>query len=221
MFELFLNYFVVFFVVIDPIGLAAMFAALAHGVPLERQRLFAVRATAIAAGILVLFALVGDRLLRVLGIGMPAFQIAGGALLFLLAVDMVFARHSGLRATTPAEQEEAERRKDISVFPLAVPLIAGPGALTTVLLMVGEQGGDTLVLATVLAVLGVVLLLTLASLWFSPRIMRFLGATGTNAASRLLGIILAAMAVQFVLDGWSAAQLFVDEEEVETLTISI
>lgn len=221
MVELFLNYFVVLFVVIDPIGLAAMFAALAHDVSIERQRLFAVRATVIATGILVVFALVGDRLLRVLGIGMPAFQIAGGVLLFLLAVDMVFARHSGLRATTPAEQEEAERSKDISVFPLAVPLIAGPGALTTVLLMVGEQGGDSLVLGTVLAVLVVVLLLTLVALWFSPRIMQFLGATGTNVVSRLLGIVLAAMAVQFTLDGWSAAQLPLEEEEVETLTIKI
>jgi multiple antibiotic resistance protein len=220
-FELFLNYFVVIFIVIDPIGLAAMFAALAHDVSIERQRLFAMRATAIAGGILVLFTLVGDKLLRALGIGMPAFQIAGGVLLFLLAVDMVFARSSGLRATTPAEQEEAEHRKDISVFPLAVPLIAGPGALTSVLLMVGEQGGDPIVLGTVLAVLVVVLLLTLVSLWFSPRIMRFLGATGTNVVSRLLGIILAAMAVQFMLDGWSAAQVFVDEDEVETLTITI
>jgi multiple antibiotic resistance protein len=220
-FELFLNYFVVLFVVVDPIGLAALFAALAHGESIERQRVFALRATLIATAVLILFALVGDRLLRALGVGMPAFQIAGGALLFLLAVDMVFARHSGLRATTPDEQKEAEHRKDISVFPLAVPLIAGPGALTSVLLMVGEQGGDPLVVGTVLAVLATVLLITLVCLWFSPRIMRFMGATGTNVVGRLLGIILAAMAVQFMLDGWTAAQGFVDDEAVETLTISI
>jgi multiple antibiotic resistance protein len=220
-YELFLNYFVVLFVVVDPIGLAALFAALAHDEPLERQRIFALRATAIATIVLVLFALFGDRLLRSLGIGMPAFQISGGALLFLLAVDMVFARHSGLRATTPDEEKEAHQRKDISVFPLAVPLIAGPGALTTVLLMVGEQGGDSVVVGTVLAVLATVLLITLICLWFSPRIMRFMGATGTNVVGRLLGIILAAMAIQFVLDGWSASQTTPDEEEVETLTITI
>lgn len=219
MFELFLNYFVVLFIVVDPLGVTAMFVALTHDESIGRQRMLAIRATVIAAAVLVFFTLVGDKLLRVLGIGMPAFQIAGGALLFLLAVDMVFARHSGLRATTAAENKEAENRKDISVFPLAVPLIAGPGALTTVLLMVGEQNGDNLVVGTVLAVLVIVLLLTLLSLWFSPRIMRFLGATGTNVVSRVLGIILAAMAVQFMLDGWSATQVPMMEEEVETLTI--
>jgi multiple antibiotic resistance protein len=219
-FELFINFFVVLFVVVDPLGLAPMFAALTQDETPSRQRALAIRATIIAAAVLVTFALVGDKLLRTLGISMPAFQIAGGALLFLLAVDMVFARHSGLRATTPVENKEAEQRKDISVFPLAVPLIAGPGALTTVLLMVGEQNGDSLVVGTVLGVLVVVLALTLLALWFSPNVMRFLGATGTNVVSRVLGIILAAMAVQFMLDGWTAVQVPVfEDEEVETLTI--
>src|SRR6185295_10477643 len=129
------------------------------------------RGTLIAAVVLIVFVIVGDPLLRGLGISMPAFQIAGGVLLFLLAVDMVFARHSGLRSTTVAEQKEAEHKKDISVFPLAIPLIAGPGALTTVLLMVGEQGRDPWVLGTVLVVLTVVLLLTLTALLLSARIM--------------------------------------------------
>lgn len=219
MLELFIDYFVVLFVVVDPIGLAGMFAALAHGEPPARQRGFALRATTIAVGVLVLFTLAGDALLRVLGIGMAAFQIAGGALLFLLAVDMVFARHSGLRATTPAEMKEAESRKDISVFPLAVPLIAGPGALTSVLLMVGEQGGDPLVLGTVLAVIAAVLALTLVALLFAARIANVLGATGANVVSRVLGIVLAAMAVQFMLDGWASATMPFEQEMVEILTI--
>ncbi len=220
MLELFLNYFVVLFVVVDPIGVAAMFAALTHGETMARQRVLALRGTLIAAGVLTVFALLGDKLLRALGIGMPAFQIAGGALLFLLAVDMVFARHSGLRSTTVTEQKEAEHKKDISVFPLAVPLIAGPGALTTVLLMVGEQGGEPLVLGTVLAVLAVVLLLTFGALLLSARIMAFMGETGANVVSRVLGIVLAALAVQFMLDGWTAATTEPFEQEAaEIITI--
>lgn len=220
MLELFLNYFVVLFVVVDPIGVAAMFAALAQGEPMERRRLFALRGTLIAAAVLVVFALFGDKLLRAIGIGMPAFQIAGGALLFLLAVDMVFARHSGLRSTTVTEQKEAEHRKDISVFPLAVPLIAGPGALTTVLLMVGNQSGEQMVLGTVLAVLAVVLLLTFGALMLSAQMMAFMGETGANVVSRVFGIVLAALAVQFMLDGWAAvtAEPF-EQEAVEIIAV--
>ncbi|HEU5339185.1 MAG TPA: MarC family protein, partial [Sulfuricaulis sp.] len=154
-----------------------------------------------------------------LGIGMPAFQIAGGALLFLLAVEMVFARHSGVRSTTAREQREAETRTDISVFPLAIPLIAGPGALTSVLLMVGEQGDEPLVIGSVLAVIVVVLLITLASLLFSARIMAFMGETGANVVSRVLGVILAALAVQFVLNGWQEGFLLFQENASQSLMI--
>ncbi len=209
--DLFLDYLIIMLVVVDPIGLTPIFAALTHGESAATRRKMAVRGTLIAAVILVVFVLAGDRLLRLLGIGMPAFQIAGGVLLFLLAVDMVFARHSGLRSTTEREQKEAETRKDISVFPLAIPLIAGPGALTTVLLMVGEQGDDPVVLAAVLGVLLVVLLITLMALLLSGRIMAFLGETGANVISRVLGVILAALAVQFALDGWMASLPFFDE----------
>ncbi|HYA39264.1 MAG TPA: MarC family protein [Candidatus Methylomirabilis sp.] len=202
--DLFLNSLIVMLVVVDPVGLAPIFASLTYGESPTGQRRAAVRGTLIAGAILVAFVLAGDTLLNILGIGMPAFQIAGGILLFLLAVDMVFARHSGLRSTTEREQREAETKKDISVFPLAIPLIAGPGALTTVLLMVGDQGDDPMVIGTVLAVVLVVLSLTLVSLLFSVRIMRFMGETGANVVSRVLGVILAALAVQFVLDGWDA-----------------
>jgi multiple antibiotic resistance protein len=219
MFDLFVDSLIIMLVVVDPVGIAPLFVALTQGESEASRRRTAFRGTLIAGGILVVFVLVGDSLLNALGIGMPAFQIAGGALLFLLAVEMVFARHSGVRSTTAREQREAETRKDISVFPLAIPLIAGPGALTSVLLMVGEQGDDPVVIGSVLAVIVVVLLITLASLLFSARIMAFMGETGANVVSRVLGVILAALAVQFVLNGWQEGFLLIQENASRMLTI--
>ena len=198
--EVLLNYFVVLFIVVDPVGLAPMFIALTQGVSIEYQRKMAISGTLLASGMLLLFYFVGDSLLKALGIGIPAFRIAGGALLFLLAIDMVFARQSGLRSTTIREQREAETKQDISVFPLAFPLIAGPGALTTVLLMSSSAKG-ALAFGGTLAVLVKVLGITLLSLLFASHILKFLGETGTNVFSRLFGLILAALAVQFMLDG--------------------
>jgi multiple antibiotic resistance protein len=152
--------------------------------------------------LLITFVFGGSALLRSLGITMPAFQIAGGILLSLIAVDMVFARSlSGIRSTTERELREAERKDDVSVFPLAFPLIAGPGALTTVLLMSGRQAGNPEGLAVVLAVVVLVLLLTLVALLQATRIMRLMGETGANVVTRVLGVILTALAVQYVLDG--------------------
>jgi multiple antibiotic resistance protein len=219
MFNLFVDSLIILLVVVDPLGIAPLFVALTHGETQAARRRIAIRGTFIAGGILVAFALAGDTLLRALGIGMPAFQIAGGALLFLLAVEMVFARHSGVRSTTEREQREAQTKKDISVFPLAIPLIAGPGALTSVLLMVGEQGGDLAVIGTVLAVILVVLLVTLASLMASARIMAFMGETGANVVSRVLGVVLAALAVQFVLNGWQEGILLIEENASQMLTV--
>lgn len=218
MFDLFVNSLIVMLVVVDPVGLAPMFAALTYGESPQGQRRAAIRGTLIAGAILVVFVLAGDTLLSALGIGMPAFQVAGGILLFLLAVDMVFARHSGLRSTTEREQREAETRKDISVFPLAIPLIAGPGALTSVLLMVGEQGGDPMVIGTVLAVVFVVLAVTLVSLLSAARIVGFMGETGANVVSRVLGVILAALAVQYVMDGWDAGFSY-DDAAPQMMTV--
>lgn len=197
------NSFVVLFVVVDPVGLAPMFVALAPDAGVLHRRRLALRGATLAALILLVFFFVGDTLLRWLGIGLPAFRIAGGALLFLLAIDMVFARQSGLRSTTNREQLEAERRDDISVFPLAFPLIAGPGALTTVLFMSSGAhgpGATAVMVAVLLAVLG----LTLVSLWFAHWIVARIGETGANVLSRLFGLILAALAVQYVLDGLRA-----------------
>ena len=168
------------------------------------RRRTATRAVLLAAAILLVFGLGGARLLAALGIGLPAFRIAGGSLLFLLAIDMVFARHSGLRSTTRGEYHEAEHRQDISVFPLAFPLLAGPGALTTILLLTTGQRGEPVLLGVVLGALAVVLLLTWAVLRLAGPLLRVLGETGANVIGRLLGLLLAALAVQFMIDGVTA-----------------
>lgn len=200
-----INLFVVLFVVIDPIGLAPIFGALTRGGSVTYRRQMAVKAILLASGILFLFAFAGDWLLQALGISVPAFRIAGGLLLFLVAIDMVFARQSGLRSTTVREQEEARFKEDISVFPLAFPLLAGPGSLTTVLLYVGETSGDTLAFWALLGVLAFVLGLAFIALMLAGRLMALLGETGANVVDRLLGVILSALAVQFVIEGAIAA----------------
>lgn len=198
------NALVVFLVVIDPVGMSAIFISLtAHGDRDYRRRM-AVRGTGLAAGILLVFFFVGDWLLRALGITVPAFRIAGGALLFMLAIDMIFARQSGLRSTTAREKQEAAAKHDISVFPLAFPLIAGPGAFTSVLLMAPPSGEPLLRLA-VLGVLLSVLGMALMALLFAEQVRRLLGETGTNVVSRVLGLVLAALAVQYVIDGLKGA----------------
>ena len=196
--------FVTLLVVIDPPGVVPMFAGLTGGLsPAERRRI-AVNGTSIAGVILIVFALGGEALLELLGIGLPAFRIAGGILLLLLATEMVMARHTGLRATTMDEETEVSRRADITVFPLAIPLIAGPGAMTSVVLLMG-RAPDLAGKATVLAILVAALAIMLACLLLSGPVMRLLGVTGTNVISRVAGIILAALAVQFVIDGIQAA----------------
>ncbi len=203
MLEFVFNSFVTLLVVVDPLGLAPIFAALTKGYPEKRKRETAIRGTVLGAAILFLFALAGNELLGALGISIPAFRIAGGILLFLLALDMIFASPTGLRSRTVREQEEESYEQDISVFPLAIPLLAGPGAITTVLLYTGERSASEL--AAFVAVLLAILLLTLAALLLAPHIMRLFGETGANVLSRVLGVLLAALAVQFVLDGIGAS----------------
>lgn len=205
MWDILLSAFVTLFIVIDPVGVAWLFVALTHGSDDAVRRRMAIRAVILSGAILMVFYFSGDILLRWLGIGLPAFKIAGGILLMLLAIDMVFARQSGLRSTTSGETHEAEHKKDISVFPLAFPMIAGPGALTTVLLM-SANAAHSLMLGYLVVVLLLVLLITLLCLMSAPWLNRLLGQTGANVISRLLGLILAAMAVQFVIDG--AKQVF-------------
>ncbi len=193
--------FVTFMVVLDPVGTSAVFAALTPNIEPRHRRHMAERATFLAAVILFAFAFVGAKLLAALGVGLPAFRIAGGLMLFFLAIDMVFARPSGLRGATPVENLESEHRRDLTVFPLAFPLIAGPGAMTTVVLLMGRANGDSLQIGGVLGVLGAVLILVLIMLYAAGALRKILGVTGSNVISRVLGIILAALAVQFVLDG--------------------
>lgn len=195
--------FIVFFVAIGPIDIASLFIALSAAVDRCERRRMALRACAISSVILMGFALGGDLLLTGLGIGMPAFRVGGGLLLMLLAIDMVFARHSGLSGLTPIEDAEADSRQDLSVFPLAVPLIAGPGAITSTILLMGEVSGNLGGQAIVLMMLGAVLLLTLLALLGAGRIVHLFGVTGVNVITRILGILLAALAAQYMLDGLS------------------
>lgn len=201
--------FVTFLVVIDPIGVAPIFSVLTRGGSDRYRRRMAIKGTLIAALIMLFFVFTGDALLRFLGISLAAFRISGGALLFLLAIDMVFARPSGLRSATGREQEEAQYKEDISVFPLAFPLLAGPGALTTILLTTSglRPREQPLLFLGLLGVLLSVLLLTLLTLLLAPQLMKLLGETGANVIDRLLGVILAALAVQFMLEGLRAGLL--------------
>jgi multiple antibiotic resistance protein len=193
--------FVTLLVTVDPIGTAPMFAALtASHDPAERRRI-AVRGVGIAGGVLLGFALCGEVLLEALGIELAAFRIAGGVLLLLLSIDMVMVRHSGLRTTVASEEEESAARADVSVFPLAIPLTAGPGAMTSVVLLMSAAGGDLARAAIVLAELALVLALALACFLGAGRLMRILGITGVNVVTRVSGLLLAALAVQFVVDG--------------------
>ncbi|MGI8911198.1 MAG: MarC family protein [Rubrobacteraceae bacterium] len=200
--ELVFNSFITLLVVVDPLGLAPIFAALTRGYPESRRRATAIRGAVLGSIILLAFALAGDVLLNSLGITLPAFRIAGGLLLFLVALDMIFARPSGMRSRTVREQEEDSYEGDVSVFPLAIPLLAGPGAITTVLLYTGGRSAPEVAVFTL--VLLAVLLATLVSLLLASRIMGLFGETGANVLARVLGVLLAALAVQFVLDGVQA-----------------
>jgi multiple antibiotic resistance protein len=203
----FLYSFVTLFVIIDPVGSAAVFVGLMQGMPRQLRSACALRGIIIATLLLLVFALVGDRLLTALGITIPAFRIAGGILLFLLATEMVFARESGIRRPTAPEEREIEHhRTDIAVFPLAFPLLAGPGALTSIVLLMG-RAASPLAAAGVIAALALVMVLTLASLMAATQVVRLLGVTGVNVVSRVLGVILAALATQLVLDGLSDSVL--------------
>ncbi len=152
-----------------------------------------------------MFTVIGQPLLHYLGVSVAAFRIAGGVLLLLLAVDMVLVKESGIRATTPKEEEEATHRPDVAVFPLAVPLIAGPGAITSVILLQSQNAGSLAGQSVVAGVMIVVLLITGLMFLVAGPIMRMLGVTGINVMTRVLGIILAALAVSNILEGLRAS----------------
>ncbi len=194
-FTFLLTAFVTLFVIIDPIGLTPIFAVLTQGASAAQRRIIALRACGISVLLLTLFGLLGEGLLGFIGISMPAFRIAGGLLLFLTALDMLFERRTRRR------EGHLDAEDDPSVFPLAMPLIAGPGAMASMILLTGEsQSGWIGILAVHLVMLGVMLMVFV--LFLSAGILeRGLGRTGTLVITRLLGMLLAALSVQFVIDG--------------------
>ena len=199
--------FATFFATISPIDVAALFAALTPNTSDKIRRAMALKGTLIAGGILIVFAVFGNAVLIRLGIGLPALRTAGGILLLLIAIDMVFARSSGGSSTTDDETEEAGNKDDISVFPLATPLIAGPGTMGAVILLMAEAGGDWHQEVAIIAAIMAVLLLTLLLLLMAGRIQKLLGVTGLNVTTRVVGVLLAALAVQFIFDGIASSQL--------------
>ncbi|WP_108816034.1 MarC family protein [Loktanella sp. Alg231-35] len=191
--------FTTMFIILDPPGLAPVFIALTQGMTAAQRRTIAVRACIVSAVLMILFLFLGEAVLGFIGISMDAFRIAGGILLFLTALDMLFQRRQARREDSAAEGQ-AEHHDDPSVFPLALPLIVGPGAITTIILLAGEAQGAADV-GAIAAVLMAVLLITFLSFLAAPAIERILGKTGLNIVTRVLGMLLAALAVQFVLDG--------------------
>jgi len=199
--------FTTLFATISPIDVAALFAALTTKASVSQRRIFALKGTLIAGSILLVFAIFGNAVLVNLGIGLPALRTAGGILLFLIAIDMVFARSSGGSSTTDVETEEAGHKEDISVFPLATPLIAGPGTMGAVILLMAQADGDWHQEIAVIAAIIAVLVITLALLLMAGRIQKLLGVTGLNVISRVVGVLLAALAVQFIFDGIASSGL--------------
>ena len=196
------KFLVVMFVVVDPPSLAPIFATMTEGASPGYRRRMALRSSLIAFLIFMAFALGGSWFLGVMDISIEAFRIGGGIMLFLIALDMVFAREE---KTTPEENAETRRRADISVFPLAFPLISGPGSIATVLLSVGAAPHEPLLQLGYAVVLALVVGASLCAMLLAPVVMRVLGVTGANVVARIAGVVLAALAVQFVIDGLKQA----------------
>ena len=200
MIELFTSAFITLAVIIDPPGCAPIFASLTSGTSAVHRRAMAVRSVLVAWGILVFFALLGEPLLRSLGISLPAFRLAGGIMLFMIALDMVFERRTERREARAQEIEGTPDAEDISVFPMAIPMIAGPGSIASMMLLSARASG-TAEQVIVLGAMTAVIVLTLLALLAAGPLMRLIGARLEAMITRILGVILAALAVQFVLDG--------------------
>ena len=200
MIELFGSALVTFLVIIDPPGCAPIFASLTRGTPAAHRRTMAIRSAIVAWAVLMFFALLGKPMLHALGISLASFRIAGGVMLFMIALDMVFERRTERREKRAREIEESPEDEDISVFPMAIPMIAGPGSIASIMLLSARADG-TVEGLTVLAAMTAVILLTLAALLAAGPLMKLIGAKLEAMITRILGVILAALAVQFVLDG--------------------
>ena len=200
MIDLFLSAFITFFVVIDPPGCAPIYASLTKGASAAQRRNMAFRAIFVASIILLVFALFGEELLAALHIELNSFRIAGGIMLFLIAIDMVFEKRTERREERAQKIIDTPEIEDVSVFPMAMPMIAGPGSIASVMLLMSQNEGldrAGIILSALLAVLA----LTLAALLAAGPLMRILGAQTEAVITRLLGVLLAALAAQFVIDG--------------------
>jgi len=200
--ELFVSSLITFFVVIDPPGCAPIYAGLSASASATQKRAMAIRAVGVSAAILFVFALFGEALLKGLGISLASFRIAGGIMLFLIALEMVFEKRTERREDRAAKVASDPEAEDVSIFPMAMPMIAGPGSIASVMLLMSRNSGLERS-AVVLAAMVTILLLTLVALLAAGPIMRILGAKIEAVITRLLGVLLAALAVQFVLDGLS------------------
>jgi multiple antibiotic resistance protein len=200
MIELFGSALITFLVIIDPPGCAPIFASLTRCASPVHRRAMAIRSSLIAWAILMFFALLGRPLLHALGISLASFRIAGGIMLFFIAVDMVFERRTERREKRAEAIERTPEIEDISVFPMAMPMIAGPGSIASAMLWV-SRAEDPLHIAVVLAAITMVMLLTLGTLLAAGPLMRLIGDKVEAAITRILGVILAALAAQFVIDG--------------------
>jgi multiple antibiotic resistance protein len=208
MLETFILSFTAFFATVGPIDVAIVYAALTGRVTAAAKKSMAIRGVAVAGLILFSFAVFGQMLLDNLGISLAALRTAGGILLTLIGIDMVFARHSGGVSTTETEESEARGKNDIAVFPLATPLIAGAGSMGAAILLMAETEGDFSLQLMVLGALAAVLILTLVALIGAIKIHRIMGVVGMNVVSRVFGVILTALAVQFIFDGLAESGLF-------------
>ena len=198
--ELFTTAFVTLLLIIDPPGCAPIFASLTAGTGLKHRRAMAVRSVVVAWCIFMFFALLGEPLLRTMGISLSAFRLAGGIMLFMIALDMVFERRTERREERAEGIKGTPEAEDISVFPMAIPMIAGPGSIATIMLMSARAHGPVEG-AIVFAAMTAVLALTLLALLAAGPLMKFIGARLEAMITRILGVILAALAAQFVLDG--------------------
>jgi multiple antibiotic resistance protein len=193
--------FTTLFATISPISVSAMFAALTVTASSRARRTMAVRGTLIATSLLLGFALLGEYLLTGLGISLAALRISGGILLLLIGIDKVFARSDNGAATNKAEQKEAEIKEDISVFPLATPLMAGPGAMGATILLMSDVKDNLTDQAIIIGALLAIMLVTLIALLSASKLQKLLGVTGMHVIGRVMGVLLTALAVQFILDG--------------------
>jgi multiple antibiotic resistance protein len=207
MLHIFATAFATLFVAIGPVEVASMFLALtAHDAPAHRRKL-AILAASVALGVLLAFALGGVQLLDLIGVGLPAFRTAGGVLLLLVAADLLLGQRTAISSLTTGEEQDAKQHTDIAIFPLAIPLTAGPGSMTAVVLLMGKSH-DWFDKAQVLAAIGLMVGITFLSMLLSDRMMKVLGMTGANVIARVSGILLAALAMQFIFDGLTASKVF-------------